>query len=96
MIMFSHMMKTLQSFDISRDQHIIDMIKRSDQNCTKKIFRFLHHHGHPRFWMKDNLKAIKGGKLFKKYYPLWAQYIIKFIQAYKNQGILIDALTIQK
>ncbi len=86
--------ETLQSFDISRDQHIIDMIKEATKIAQKNI-QILASPWSPPFWMKDNLKAIKGGKLLKKYYPLWAQYIIKFIQAYKNQGILIDALTIQ-
>ncbi len=86
--------ETLHSFDISRDQHIIDMIKEATKIAQKDL-QILASPWSPPFWMKDNLKAIKGGKLLKKYYALWAQYIIKFIQAYKNQGVLIDALTIQ-
>lgn len=86
--------ETLHSFDISRDQHIIDMIQEATKIAQKDL-QIIASPWSPPFWMKDNLKAIKGGKLLKKYYPLWAQYIIKFIKAYKAQGVLIDALTIQ-
>lgn len=86
--------ETLHSFDISRDQHIIDMIQEATKIAQKDL-KIIASPWSPPFWMKDNLKAIKGGKLLKKYYPLWAQYIIKFIEAYKAQGVLIDALTIQ-
>lgn len=86
--------ETLHSFDISRDQHIIDMIQEATKIAQKDL-QIIASPWSPPFWMKDNLKAIKGGKLLKKYYPLWAQYIIKFIEAYKAQGVLIDALTIQ-
>ena len=86
--------ESLQSFDVSRDQHIIDMIKEATKMAQKDL-QIIASPWSPPFWMKDNLKAIKGGKLLKKYYALWVQYIIKFIEAYKDQGITIDALTIQ-
>lgn len=86
--------ESLKSFNISRDQHIIDMIKEATKIAQQDL-QIVASPWSPPFWMKDNLKAIKGGKLLKKYYPLWAQYIIKFIQSYQNQGITIDALTIQ-
>ena len=86
--------ESLQSFDVSRDQHIIDMIKEATKIAQKDL-QIIASPWSPPFWMKDNLKAIKGGKLLKKYYALWVQYIIKFIEAYKDQGITIDALTIQ-
>ncbi|MBS1662592.1 MAG: glucosylceramidase, partial [Bacteroidetes bacterium] len=45
-------------------------------------------------WMKDNNNA-KGGSLQYQYYPVYAKYFIKYIQAMKAAGITIDAITPQ-
>ena len=45
-------------------------------------------------WMKDN-NSFKGGSLKPEYYESYAKYFVKYIQAMKAQGIIIDAVTIQ-
>ncbi|WP_348825414.1 glycoside hydrolase family 30 protein [Flavobacterium aestuarii] len=45
-------------------------------------------------WMKDN-DSFKGGSLQPKYYEVYAQYFVKFIQKMKAEGIAIDAITPQ-
>ncbi|MEJ4087698.1 glycoside hydrolase family 30 protein [Galbibacter orientalis] len=45
-------------------------------------------------WMKTN-KNIRGGKLKKDCYQVYAAYFVKYIQAMKKHGITIDAVTIQ-
>src|SRR5690606_37355005 len=45
-------------------------------------------------WMKTN-NAYVGGSLKPQYYPVYAQYFVKYIQAMKAEGITIDAITIQ-
>lgn len=45
-------------------------------------------------WMKDN-KGYVGGKLLPEYYDAYAKYFVKYIQAMKSEGIVIDAITIQ-
>jgi glucosylceramidase len=45
-------------------------------------------------WMKDNNSFI-GGSLKPQYYPVYAQYFVKYIQAMKAQGITIDAISPQ-
>lgn len=45
-------------------------------------------------WMKDNNKTI-GGSLLPEYYSAYSNYFVKYIQAMKQQGIKIDAITIQ-
>ncbi|SFG94081.1 glycoside hydrolase family 30 protein [Pedobacter insulae] len=45
-------------------------------------------------WMKNN-KAFKGGSLLPAYYQSYAKYFVKYIQAMKAEGIIIDAITIQ-
>jgi glucosylceramidase len=48
----------------------------------------------PPLWMKDNNSFI-GGSLQPKYYSVYAQYFVKYIQKMKEEGITIDAITPQ-
>lgn len=48
----------------------------------------------PPVWMKDNKSSV-GGKLMKEFYPVYANYFVKYIQQMKLKGITIDAVTIQ-
>ncbi len=45
-------------------------------------------------WMKDNGSFI-GGRLLPEHYGTYADYFVKYIQQMKEEGILIDAITIQ-
>lgn len=45
-------------------------------------------------WMKTN-NAVKGGSLKTEYYPVYAQYFVKYIKGMAAEGITIDAITIQ-
>jgi glucosylceramidase len=85
---------SLKSFDISRDQEIIDLILDAQEILGKQI-EILASPWSPPFWMKDNLSAIKGGKLLPKYRKLWARYIVLFILEYRKKGVHINRLTIQ-
>ena len=46
-------------------------------------------------WMKSNKKLIQGGKVQAQFYKAYAMYFVKYIQAFKDRGINIDAITIQ-
>ncbi|WP_291846019.1 glycoside hydrolase family 30 beta sandwich domain-containing protein [Lutibacter sp.] len=48
----------------------------------------------PPVWMKDNNNTV-GGSLQPKYYNVYAQYLVKYIEQMKTQGIIIDAITPQ-
>ncbi|MBE7170368.1 MAG: glucosylceramidase [Williamsia sp.] len=48
----------------------------------------------PPAWMKTNGDT-RGGRLLPAYYPLYARYLLMYIQAMKKNGIAIDAITIQ-
>ena len=45
-------------------------------------------------WMKDN-NSFKGGSLKPEFYQSYAIYFVKYIRAMQEQGITIDAITIQ-
>ncbi|GAA5043390.1 glucosylceramidase [Marivirga lumbricoides] len=48
----------------------------------------------PPVWMKDN-NDTRGGSLLEENYPVYANYLVKYIQEMDNEGITIDALTVQ-
>lgn len=45
-------------------------------------------------WMKTN-NNVQGGRLKDEYYPVYAKYFVKYIEAMKKNGINIDAITVQ-
>lgn len=45
-------------------------------------------------WMKTN-NNVRGGALKKECYEVYAAYLVKYIQAMQQQGITIDAITVQ-
>jgi glucosylceramidase len=45
-------------------------------------------------WMKTN-NSFRGGSLSTTYYDAYARYFVKYIQAMKAEGIIIDAITPQ-
>jgi len=46
-------------------------------------------------WMKDNGRMDQMGWLKFEYYPMYAQYLTKYIQAYAAQGVPINYLSVQ-
>ena len=73
-------------FDLSRDKnYLIPMIKEA-QAISKEGFKIIASPWTAPPWMKDNNKW-KGGKLLPKYYPTWANYLVKYIHEYKKEGI---------
>lgn len=49
----------------------------------------------PPAWMKTNGDMLHGGKLLPQYRQAWADYYVRFIKAYGEQGIPIWGLTVQ-
>ena len=45
-------------------------------------------------WMKTNHDT-RGGSLLPEYYPAYAKYLLKYILAMQEEGIRIDAITVQ-
>jgi glucosylceramidase len=49
----------------------------------------------PPAWMKSNGQMNQGGKLLPQYAHLWAQCFVKFIQAYRDEGIPVWGVSTQ-
>ena len=83
----------LDSFSLSQDT--IDLIPLLKQILTiNPNIKILGSPWSPPVWMKDNGSSI-GGSLQPRYYAVYAQYFVKYIQAMKAKGITIDAVTPQ-
>ena len=45
--------------------------------------------------MKSNHDVLHGGSLLPEFYEAWANYYVKFIEAYESEGIPIWGMTVQ-
>lgn len=86
--------KDLSDFSIEKEKKDIIPIIKKILKINPKI-KFLASPWSPPKFMKTNNMRILGGKLKKEYYLLWAEYLAKFILAYKEEKINIDFITIQ-
>jgi glucosylceramidase len=87
--------KELNSFSVAHDEQFrIPFIKRSIAAAGGQLTLFVSPWSPPA-WMKDNKNMLQGGKLLPEFYQSWADYFIKFIQAYEEHGIPVWGLTVQ-
>lgn len=96
----------LKTFDISHDKkEILPMIadaenkykawrEKADEGTVAGI-RFLMSPWSPPAFMKTNGEMNHGGKLKEDCYQVWADYFVKFIEAYRSEGVDIKWLTVQ-
>ncbi len=83
----------LTKFSLAPDKaHLIPLLKEI-LNINPNI-KILGSPWSPPVWMKDNNSTI-GGSLQPKYYSVYANYFVKYIQQMKAEGITIDAITPQ-
>lgn len=84
---------TLEHFSIEKDRaYVLPTIK--DALAINPDLLIFASPWSPPGWMKTN-GAVTGGKLKREYYGVYADYIVKFIQAYAAEGIPIHAITPQ-
>lgn len=85
----------LTGFSIERDEkYLIPMIKLAKNKATEELVLLASPWSPPAF-MKSNGEMNHGGYLLEKYYPMWAEYIVKYLQEYEKRGIHISMLTLQ-
>jgi glucosylceramidase len=86
--------KTLGTFNIDHDRKFkIPLIKQA--KSTAGAFNLYVSPWSPPAWMKSNNNMLKGGSLLPAFMQSWANYYIKFIEAYEKEGIPIWGLTVQ-
>lgn len=83
----------LKNFSLANDTiHLIPVLKEILKIAPD--IKILGSPWSPPKWMKDN-NDTRGGSLKKEYFPAYANYFVKYIQAMEKEGIRIDAITIQ-
>ena len=85
--------ETLESFSLGREEKTVFAFVSAALERNKDIFLFASPWSPPLF-MKDNGRY-QGGRLLKRYYGLWADYIARYIREYAKQGVKISAVTVQ-
>ncbi len=87
--------KELKTFDIAHDLKCRVPFTKEALAAAGKSFTLYASPWSPPAWMKSNNDLLHGGKLKAEYYGAWADYFVKFIKAYEQQGIPIWGLTVQ-
>ncbi len=85
----------LKSFSVDHDKkYRIPLIKKAIAKAGGSLTLYASPWSPPAF-MKNTNNMLKGGKLLPEFYQPWANYFVKFIQAYEKEGIPIWGITIQ-
>jgi glucosylceramidase len=83
----------LKSFSIDHDRAYILPTLQEAMRINPEMFLFSTPWSPPA-WMKAG-NSLLGGSMHKQYFAAYAQYFVKFIQAYKAEGVPIRAVTAQ-
>ncbi len=83
----------LQRFSIEHDRAYILPMLREARKANPDLFLFSSPWSPPG-WMKPN-RSMLGGNMERKYMPSYANYFVKFLQGYENEGVPVQAVTVQ-
>ncbi len=84
----------LSSFSIDRDRkYILPMIKAAQKYCPH-LYLMATPWSPPAF-MKSNGKTINGGKLLPEYRDVWANYVVRFLEEYRKEGVNFYCMSVQ-
>jgi len=86
---------TLSSFSIDREKRYVIPAIKDAENIRGGPIDLLASPWSPPGWMKTTGRMNGGGKLLEEYRDLWAQCFVKFLDAYKKEGLSVFAVTVQ-
>ena len=87
--------KDLKSFSIDHDRkYRIPFIHQVIAAAGGRLLLYVSPWSPPA-WMKDNHDMLHGGKLLPAFRQSWANFYVKFINAYEKEGIPVWGLTLQ-
>ncbi|MEM9753397.1 MAG: glycoside hydrolase family 30 beta sandwich domain-containing protein [Planctomycetota bacterium] len=84
---------TLASFSLSRDDTYVVPTLQQAKSLNPEL-KLMASPWSPPAWMKTN-GSLNGGSLKTEFYDTYAQYFVKFAQAYDQRGLPITAFTPQ-
>lgn len=83
----------LKKFSIDHDKAYILPMLREARKVNPELFLFSSPWSPPG-WMKPN-GSMLGGAMRKLNFGPYAQYFLRFLEGYKAEGVVIDAVTVQ-
>lgn len=83
----------LKKFSIDHDKEFYLPILREARKQNSDLFLFSSPWSPPG-WMKPN-NSLMGGAMRKQSFDPYARYFVKFLEAYKAEGVEINAVTVQ-
>jgi len=83
----------LTRFSIAHDRPYVLPILREARKANPDLFLFSSPWTPPG-WMKSN-KSMFGGNMQRRYMDSYANYFVKFLQAYEAEGVPVNAITVQ-
>jgi glucosylceramidase len=83
----------LKRFSIEHDRSYILPILRQARAVNPDLFLYGTPFSPPG-WMKDD-GSMLGGCMHRTYMPSYANYFVKFLQAYEAEGVPVQAVTVQ-
>jgi glucosylceramidase len=83
----------LEKFSLAPDESTVIPVLKEILAIDPKI-RILGSPWSAPAWMKTN-DAVKGGQLKPEFYEAWAQYLTKYVEGMKAEGINITAITVE-
>lgn len=85
----------LKTFDIAREKKWVIPTIKAAEKIRGQALDLLASPWSPPAWMKSNNEMNHGGKLRPEYYQSWADYYIRFIEAFKAEDLNIFAISVQ-
>lgn len=82
-------------FNLERDEKSIIPVLQAAQQCCPTPISLMLTPWSPPAYMKDNNERSHGGRLRPEYYGAWAEYVCRYIAAYRARGIRVDRISIQ-
>jgi glucosylceramidase len=90
--------RSLASFNIAPDlKHRVPLLRQAAATAAAhgSAVRLFASPWSAPAWMKSNGSMLNGGSLLPAYRDTWAQYIVKFVQAYEQAGVPLWGLSVQ-
>ncbi len=85
----------LKTFSVEHDREFrLPFTKKAIEAAGGKLLMYASPWSPPAF-MKTNGNMLQGGKLKPEFAQAWANYYVKFIEAYEKEGVPIWGLSIQ-
>lgn len=83
---------SLNQFNLEKDVQVVSLLK--EIVAINPEIKIMATPWTAPPWMKDS-KSFIGGQLLMEYYQIYAQYFVKYINAMAEEGVIIDAITVQ-